>query len=108
MSAYDRINTRFKKASGGQSLQDRENYWKKEHEKLTKEIEAHKIEMERQKKQMSKEDVSMIGGSPVNNVGDGNIAGLGVGPQGEPGVNKKKKKSVIPFKTFTRNPQRLA
>jgi hypothetical protein len=55
-----------------------------------------------------KEDGGMVGGSPVNNVGDGNIAGLGVGPQGEPGVNKKKKKSVIPFKTFNRNPPRLA
>lgn len=31
--------------------------------------------------------------APVNAVGGGNIAGLGVGPQGEPGVKKKKKKS---------------
>lgn len=44
----------------------------------------------------------MVGGSPVNNVGDGNIAGLGVGRQGEPGVTKKNKKSVIPFKMFKR------
>ena len=58
-------------------------------------------------KKRLKED-GMVGGVPVNNVGDGNIAGLGVGPQGEPGVNKKNKKSVIPFKTFTRNPPRLA
>ncbi len=29
--------------------------------------------------------------APVNAVGGGNIAGLGVGPQGEPGVKKKKK-----------------
>jgi hypothetical protein len=28
---------------------------------------------------------------PVNNVSGGNIAGVGVGPQGEPGVKKKKK-----------------
>lgn len=41
--------------------------------------------------------------APVNNVGSGNIAGLGVGPQGEPGVPKKKRK-VIPFKTFVRKP----
>lgn len=108
MSAYDRINARFKKASGGQSLGDRQKYWKSEQEKLKKELEAHDAEMVRRKKEIAKEDVSMIGGSPVNNVGDGNIAGLGVGPQGEPGVNKKKKKSVVPFKTFTRNPQRLA
>jgi hypothetical protein len=32
-----------------------------------------------------KEDV------PVNNVGGGQIAGAGVGPQGEPGIKKKKK-----------------
>ena len=29
--------------------------------------------------------------APVNAVGGGNVAGLGVGPQGEPGVKKKKK-----------------
>ena len=29
---------------------------------------------------------------PVNSVGGGNIAGLGVGPQGEPGVSKKNQK----------------
>lgn len=28
---------------------------------------------------------------PANNVGGGAIAGLGVGPDGEPGVKKKKK-----------------
>jgi len=39
---------------------------------------------------------------PVNNVGSGNIAGLGVGPQGEPGVNMKKKRKVIPFAMFVR------
>lgn len=59
-------------------------------------------------KNIKEEVVGMVGGSPANNVGDGNIAGLGVGPQGEPGVNKKKKKSVVPFKTFTRNPARIA
>ena len=39
--------------------------------------------------------------APVNAVGGGQIAGLGVGPQGEPGVTKKKKK-VIPFAMFVR------
>ena len=38
--------------------------------------------------------------APVNSVGGGNIAGLGVGPQGEPGVKKRKK--VIPFAIFAR------
>jgi len=48
-----------------------------------------------------KEDgVGMVGGSPVNNAGDGEIAGLGVGPKGEPGVRKRKK--PMPFKSFFR------
>jgi len=29
--------------------------------------------------------------APVNAVGGGQIAGIGVGPKGEPGVNRKKK-----------------
>jgi len=35
--------------------------------------------------------------APVNNVGGGNIAGVGVGPAGEPGVmpRKKKKNPII-------------
>lgn len=33
---------------------------------------------------------------PVNNVGDGNIHGIGVGEKGEPGIKKKKKlKNII-------------
>jgi len=35
----------------------------------------------------------------VNAAGAGNVAGLGVGPQGEPGV-KKKKKNVMSFNRF--------
>lgn len=35
----------------------------------------------------------------VNSVGAGNVAGLGVGPQGEPGV-KKKKKNIMTFSRF--------
>jgi hypothetical protein len=54
------------------------------------------------------EEGGMVGGSPTNNVGSGEIAGLGVGPQGEPGVNKKRKRKVMPFKMFTRNPPKLA
>lgn len=30
--------------------------------------------------------------APVNNVGGGAIAGVGIGPQGEPGVSPKRKK----------------
>jgi hypothetical protein len=29
--------------------------------------------------------------APINSAGGGNIAGIGVGPDGEPGVNKKKR-----------------
>ena len=36
------------------------------------------------------EDGVMGGGTPTNAVGGGAIAGIGVGPQGEPGVKKKK------------------
>lgn len=46
-----------------------------------------------------KED-GMVGGAPVNNTGSGEIAGLGVGPKGEPGVRKRKK--PMPFKSFFR------
>ena len=34
---------------------------------------------------------------PVNNVSGGNIAGLGVGPKGEPGVKKRKTASFIAY-----------
>lgn len=54
------------------------------------------------KKSIKEDGVSMVGGAPANVVGSGNIAGLGVGPQGEPGVPKKRKKSVVPFGMFVR------
>ncbi len=40
----------------------------------------------------------------VNAAGAGNVAGLGVGPQGEPGVHMKKKKKTVlaSFKRFTK------
>ncbi len=99
MSAYNKINSRFKKLSGGQSLEDRQKYWKSESDRLKKELEAHDAKMKTKK--IGEEFGGMVGGSPVNNVGDGNIAGLGIGKQGEPGVPKKRKK-VIPFGMFTR------
>ena len=52
--------------------------------------------IDRLEKHVNKED------APTNAAGTGAIAGLGVGPQGEPGVNMKKKKKVIPFAMFTR------
>lgn len=45
-----------------------------------------------------KEDGAVV--VPANNVGGGNIAGIGVGKQGEPGINKKKK--LTPFLGFVR------
>ena len=40
--------------------------------------------------------------APVNNVGGGNIAGLGVGAAGEPGIKRKKKKTIV-MGTIKRN-----
>ena len=58
-------------------------------------------------KKLKEDGVGMVGGSPTNNVGGGAIAGLGVGPQGEPGVKKGQKKKVMPFKMFTRTNPKL-
>lgn len=42
--------------------------------------------------------VNEDGVAPAMSAGAGNVAGIGVGPQGEPGVNKKKKiNSLIGF-----------
>jgi len=43
-----------------------------------------------------KED-GMAGGAPTNAVGGGQIAGIGIPPQGEPGVKKKKIASFISY-----------
>lgn len=59
-----------------------------------------KREIIHEKSENINEDGGLVGGSPVNSVGSGEIAGLGVGPQGEPGVSKKNKKNVLPFKAF--------
>ena len=71
---------------------------------------AHKIQaaiaMEQRAKVMGKAGAaavyrsfinSMKEDAPVNAVGDGQNAGVGVGPQGEPGVKKKKVASFISF-----------
>jgi hypothetical protein len=60
-------------------------------------------------KHMKEDGLGLVGGSPTMSAGTGEIAGLGIGDQGEPGVRRKKKKSVMPFKTFfNRNPPKLA
>jgi hypothetical protein len=74
---------------------------------------AHKIQaaiaMEQRAKVMGKSGAaavyrsfinSMKEDTPVNAVGGGQIAGLGVGPQGEPGIKRKKK--VASFISFMR------
>lgn len=48
------------------------------------------------RKALRKED-GMVG-APTNNAGGGEVAGLGVGAKGEPGVGKRKK--PMPFKSF--------
>jgi hypothetical protein len=45
---------------------------------------------------------------PTNNASGGVIAGLGVGPQGEPGINKKKKRNLIPLMAFMRRKANVA
>lgn len=45
-----------------------------------------------------KKNIKEDGVAPAMSAGAGNVAGIGVGPQGEPGVNKKKKiDSLIGF-----------
>ena len=71
---------------------------------------AHKIQaavaMEQRAKEMGKVTAAAVYRSfinsmkknedaPANNAGAGNIAGIGVGPAGEPGIKRKKKKTII-------------
>jgi hypothetical protein len=81
---------------GGYDADERTKYWDNQQKEIAK---ARKELEDRMKKE---EFGGMVGGSPINNVGDGNIAGLGIGKQGEPGVNPKKKKNVMPFGMFVR------
>jgi hypothetical protein len=84
---------------------------------------AHKIQaavaMEQRAKEMGKASAAAVyrnyinsmkknEDAPVNNVGGGNIAGVGVGPAGEPGIvgqgfGKRKKKKSIVMGTLKRN-----
>ena len=78
---------------------------------------AHKIQaavaMEQRAKEMGKASAAAVyrkyinsmkknEDAPVNNVGGGNIAGLGVGAAGEPGIKRKKKKTIV-MGTIKRN-----
>lgn len=53
---------------------------------------------------MNKKDSTVQEEVPANAVGGGNIAGLGVGTQGEPGINKKKK-FIMNFKEYIKRKQ---
>ena len=44
LSAYDKINNRFKKLSGGQSLEDRSKYWADQQKKTKAALDAHRKE----------------------------------------------------------------
>lgn len=39
---------------------------------------------------------------PLNNVGSGSVDGIGVGPKGEPGINRGKKKLRVLFPMLKR------
>ncbi len=43
--------------------------------------------------------------APVNAASSGAVAGIGIGTQGEPGINLKKKKNIASFISFTRRRQ---
>jgi hypothetical protein len=43
--------------------------------------------------------------APVNSAGSGAIAGIGIGAQGEPGINLKKKKNIASFISFIKRKQ---
>ena len=44
---------------------------------------------------MNKPTKPIVEEVPTNNVGGGAVAGLGVGPDGEPGIKKKKKLDTL-------------
>lgn len=54
------------------------------------------IQMDTKTEKYIQEDGAVV--VPTNSAGSGAVAGIGVGPNGEPGVNKKKK--LTPFMSF--------
>ena len=64
---------------------------------LSKQLMEYKYTVMKTFKQFN-EDGVMGGGAPTNAVGGGAIAGVGVGPQGEPGI--KKKRQVASFISY--------
>jgi hypothetical protein len=88
----------------GDSVIVNSKFFGKQKGKVVK-VDNQSVHVQRNGKKFSEKyphDSVMKEDSPTNAVGTGAVAGLGVGPQGEPGVNMKKKKKVIPFAMFTR------
>lgn len=73
-------------------------HWNKQPEKVRDKAAQRMRGMNMADDKMKKEE------APVNAAGAGNVAGLGVGPQGEPGVHMKKKKKTVlaSFRRFTK------
>jgi len=69
---------------------------------MGKKTESKPVNEARVHKKHADFEKTMNEDAPVNAVAGGAVAGLGVGDQGEPGVNLKKKRKVIPFKMFVR------
>ena len=63
-----------------------------------------KEEIDRVHKKHADFEKSMNEDAPVNVAGGGQVAGIGVGPQGEPGVSVKKKKKLASFISFIKRP----
>jgi len=75
----------------------------KKHAEIAKKPVGLTAAIDRLEKHVNKEDTGgMVGGAPANVAGSGEIAGLGVGPQGEPGIKLRNKKKVVPFAIFAR------
>lgn len=112
---------------GKKKMNEEENPRKMYHKHFVKAMKAmpgsqiqakHKAEMERYKKMMGKSFIDQVApkkmakfdkkikeDAPTVNVGGGQVAGVGVGAQGEPGIKKRKrheKGQLLPFYAFVR------
>jgi hypothetical protein len=58
-------------------------------------------------KEYIKEDGAVMSAGPTNTAGGGQVAGIGVGPKGEPGVHPKKKNKVVMNPMRRRSPPQM-
>jgi hypothetical protein len=70
---------------GGYDVNARAKFWA---DKM-KELKKQQADYEKERGELKKEDVA------VNSAGAGNVAGIGVGKQGEPGIMPKKKNPFL-------------